>query len=168
MGGGGPKKVKSTTTTAPSDLIAPQIGQAAQAASNAFNRSGGNDLQNQSVDLFSRTLAGDFLSPDSNPYLQDTFDRAAQLTRGRLNTEFAGAGRDQIAALPARSQELQDLAGSIFGGNFARERMFQNEAATSSQSLDPTNQFIDRIARLVPGAGGTTTSTQPVFKTGLF
>lgn len=121
-------------------------------------------LLDQASDLTSQTLAGDFLSPDTNPFLADTFNRAADLTQTRLSSEFAGAGRDLNAALPARSQELQTLAAGIFGPNFQAERNRQMGSIANAQGLDPVNQLINRLAGLTPGAGGVTTSRQPVFQ----
>ena len=118
--------------------------------------------------LTSDTLQGNFLSPDSNPFLESTFNRAADLTRGRLDSEFSGAGRNLGAAQPARSEELQTLASNIYGGNFQAERDRQLTAVDQAQGLDPTNMFINRLAGIVPGAGGVTSSTQPVFRQGLF
>ncbi len=129
---------------------------------------GANGLIGQSQSLTGQTLAGDFLRPESNPFLQGTFNRAADLTRGRLDTEFAGAGRNLGASFPARSDELQTLASNIFGGNFQAERDRQVSAVDQSQGLDPLNLFINRLAGIIPGAGGSTSSTQPVFRTGLF
>jgi len=128
----------------------------------------GAGLIGQGQDLLSQTLGGDFLDPSTNPFLQSTFNRAADLTRGRLDTEFAGAGRNLGAAQPARSEELQTLASNIFGQNFQAERDRQINALASSQDFDPINLLINRLAGIIPGAGGTTTSTQPVFKTGIF
>ncbi len=144
----------------------------------------GSPLTDAASDLTTQTLQGDFLSPDSNPFLEQTFNRAADLTRGRLDTEFAGAGRNLGAARPARSEELQTLASNIFGSNFQRERDRQMNAVGQARGLasdDFTdiqamidaggfniNQFIDRLAALIPNAGGTTRQTTPVFRTGLF
>lgn len=202
----GPSNVTSTTSTEiPSFLQGPlqnAVGMAGSEASilrndpnNAlrtrdgvsalFDRGqGGSPLVDSAQGLTQRTIEGDFLSPDSNPFLQQTFDRAAELTRGRLDSEFAGAGRNLGASMPARSQELQDLAGSIFGGNFQRERdrqvnavnqslpLAQNDFSDIRAMIDAggfgTNQFVDRLAALIPNAGGTTRSTQPVFRQGLF
>jgi len=127
-----------------------------------------NDLIGQSQGLTGQTIRGDFLRPESNPFLADTFNRAADLTQTRLASQFAGSGRDQAAALPARSEELQTLASNIFGGNFQQERNRQVGAVDQSQALDPLNRFINQLAGIIPGAGGTTTSTQPVFRQGLF
>jgi len=128
----------------------------------------GAGLIGQGQDLISQTLGGDFLDPSSNPFLQSTFNRAADLTRGRLDTEFAGAGRNLGAAQPARSEELQTLASNIFGQNFQNERDRQINALGSAQGFDPLNILINRLAGIIPGAGGVTTATQPVFKTGIF
>lgn len=205
----GPRNVTSTTTTEIPAFLQGPLEQATRGASDQYfwNSSGGRAgqdaiQQEQGVDalfnrgqtgsplvqgaqgLTSKTIAGDFLSPDSNPYLEQTFNRAAELTRGRLDSEFAGAGRNLGATMPARSQELQDLAGSIYGGNYQRERDRQVGAVNQALPLAnadftdiqamidaggfTTNQFIDRLAALIPNAGGTTTATQPVYRTGLF
>jgi len=92
-----------------------------------------------------------------NPFtsLDMQFNRAADLTRNRIAGEFSGYGRDLDASLPARSDELQTLASNIYDP----QNLLQ---------FDPTNMFINRLAGLIPGAGGSTQSTQPVFRTGLF
>lgn len=92
-----------------------------------------------------------------NPFtsLDTQFGRAADLTRTRLDSEFSGAGRNLGAAYPARSDELQTLASNIYN-------------PSNLLQFDPTNLLINRIAGLVPGAGGSTQSVQPVFRTGLF
>ncbi len=170
----GPKNVTSTTSTeVPAFLQGPltsavQLSQGRAESDFAGNNLGPSELNDNASSLVNRTIQGDFLSPDSNPFLQGTFDRAADLTRGRLDTEFAGAGRNLGASQPARSEELQTLASNIFGGNFQAERDRQGQALGQAQGFDPLNQFINRLSALIPGAGGVTTSTQPVFKTGLF
>lgn len=97
------------------------------------------------------------LNPELNPFLQDTFNRAADLTRTRLSSEFAGMGRNPEAALPARSQELQHLAGSIFDPAYLAQ-------------FDPTQTLINRILPLI-GASGTNmnmTQKKGVYQQGLF
>lgn len=128
----------------------------------------GSGLIGQGQNLISQTLGGEFLDPSTNPFLASTFNRAADLTQGRLQTEFAGAGRNLGAALPARSEELQTLSSNIFGQNFQAERDRQQAALSSAQGFDPLNLLINRLAGIIPGAGGSTQSTQPVFRTGIF
>jgi hypothetical protein len=58
----------------------------------------------------------------SNPYLDAQFNRAADATQQRLQSGFAGSGRNIEAARPAASQELNDLATGIYGGAYENER----------------------------------------------
>jgi hypothetical protein len=92
-----------------------------------------------------------------NPFtsLDQQFDRASDLTQTRLSSEFAGAGRNQVAAIPARSDELQTLASNIYN-------------PSNLMQFDPLNQLINRLGGLAPNAGGTTNAQQPVFRSGLF
>ena len=122
---GGPKNVTSTTNSEPPEYLRGPLQTAANAAVGDFQR-GGN----------------------INPYtsLDMQFNRASDLTRGRLDTEFAGAGRNLGAAAPARSDELQTLASSIY-------------SPSNLLQFDPTNMLINRLAGIIPGAGGSTQST---------
>ncbi len=201
----GPTNVTSTTATElPAFLQTPLEGSvnrsviASQGGDDTTNRlrqtagltalfdrgEGGSPLIDQAQGLTSQTIAGDFLRPESNPFLESTFNRAADLTRGRLDTEFSGAGRNLGASIPARSEELQTLSSNIFGGNFQQERDRQAQAVNQAGPLANTDfqniqaqidsgsfdidQLINRLTGIIPGAGGVTTSTQPVFRTGLF
>jgi hypothetical protein len=58
----------------------------------------------------------------SNSYLDAQFNRAADATQQRLQSGFAGNGRNIEAARPAASQELNDLATGIYGGAYENER----------------------------------------------
>lgn len=127
------KTAKSTTTSELPTWLSGPLQQATQAAL--------GDFRNPSQDIFGS--------------LDQQFNRAADLTRTRLDSEFSTAGRNLGASMPARSQDLQDLALGIF----SPERV---------QAFDPTSILINRLSQLVPGAGGTTTSQTPYFKSGLF
>lgn len=134
MSSGGKKKAKTTSTFEPPSYLQGAYQDIANAAGEQY--ASGNNI---------------------NPYtsLDMQFNRAADVTRTRLDSEFAGSGRNLGASQPARSDELQGLAARIYDPqNIAR--------------FDPLNQYIDRIAALTPGAGGTQTSIQPYFKSGLF
>jgi len=131
----GPKNVTSTTNTEPPAYLRGPLQTAANAAVSQYRNPA---LQNS---IFSS--------------LDQQFGRAADLTRTRLSSEFAGQGRNLDAAYPARSDELQTLAANIYD-------------PSNLMNYDPTNMLINRLAGIIPGAGGMTTSTQPVFRTGLF
>ena len=139
-------------TRAPGFLQSP-LQNAALASNAAFGQGIEGFNQTAGRNLIGQQLRGDFLMPESNPFLQGTFNRAADLTRGRLDTEFAGSGRNLGASQPARSEELQTLASNIFGGNFARERGLQQGALSQVSQFDPINQLIQRIGLLAPAAG---------------
>src|SRR5690606_1145460 len=96
------------------------------------------------------------------------FQNAANATRTQLSSEFAGQGRDLGAALPARSDQLQNLSAQIYGGNYQAERDRQMTAVDQGNTLDPLNRFINQLGGLIPGAGGTSSSTQPVYRGGIF
>lgn len=192
----GARNVTTTTRTEPSPFLTGPIQSAAGAAQNIFsganpivtqgrlalaNRGlGGSPVVGDAQQLTRSTLQGDFLSPDTNPFLAQTFNRAADLTRGRLASEFAGSGRNLGASAPARSEELQTLSSNIFGQNFARERALQANAvnqalplanqdfrdigAVIDAGLSPSNTLINQIQALAPAAGGTAVGTQPVFR----
>lgn len=201
----GPKNVTSTTNTAPPDYMVPALkdvtnqagtanldltrrnignqGQTAAGLEAMFNRGAqGSPQLSQAMQTNMDTMQGNFIN--SNPYLDQTFNRAADLTRGRLSSEFAGAGRNQGASMPARSEELQTLASNIFGGNYQSERDRMGQAVSQSIPLAntdwqniqgmvdagnfPIDQYIKRISALIPGAGGETSATQPIYKTGIF
>lgn len=59
---------------------------------------------------------------DTNPYLDATFNRAADSVQQRLQSGFAGSGRNIEAARPAAADELNDLATRIYGGAYDAER----------------------------------------------
>lgn len=113
---------------------------------------GPNPLLNAGLQNATSVLSGDFLRPETNPFLQSTFNRAADLTRNRLSSEFARAGRDIDASAPARSEELQTLASNIFGNNYQRERTNQLQTLGQLPSLMGA-RFIDPKA--LAGVGGT-------------
>ena len=59
---------------------------------------------------------------EQNPYLDATFNRAADQVQNRLQTSFAGAGRNVGAARAPAALELNDLANQIYGGAYESER----------------------------------------------
>ena len=156
----GPEVDNTTNTiTRPPQFLEPGIANAAYGAASVFNGGPESYVSNQGRNLVGQTLRGDFLLPGTNPYLQSTFDRAANTVQNRLDTQFAGAGRNIGASLPAARQELSDLATGIFGGNFQAERDRQMQTLGMSSSFDPLNQYIQRLGLLGPIAGRTSNQT---------
>lgn len=154
--GGGKKTQTSTSTTGVPEWLLPYFQGALGDAQNLYNTSGPSAATQTGIeellgfnpagaqsalDLNQRTLAGDFLSPSSNPWLQQTFDAGADALQGRLGSQFAGAGRNVGpnaggAFQGATSQGLSSLAGDIFGGNYQQERQRQMQAMGMAPGLD--------------------------------
>lgn len=67
------------------------------------------------------TLNGRYLD-QQNPYLDATFNRAAQATQASLEGQYAGTGRNVAASLPQRTDMLTGLATQIYGGAYDAER----------------------------------------------
>lgn len=156
----GPKTTSAqTATTSAPDFLQPGLRGAATATNNAFTSGIEGFNQTAGRDLVGQQLRGDFLTPDSNPFLRANFDRAADLTQTRLASEFAGQGRNIGASLPARSEELQSLSAQLFGNNFANERAIQQNSLNQASTFDPIDQLIRRIGSIAPSAGRTQTTT---------
>jgi hypothetical protein len=58
----------------------------------------------------------------TNPYLDQTFNQAADQVQNRLQSQFSGSGRNISAARNPASQELNGLASNIYGGAYESER----------------------------------------------
>lgn len=98
-----------------------------------------------------QSLNGGFANPDANPYLKATFDNAAMATQGQLASQFAGSGRNVEQSQGLRAQQLNDLATSIYGGNYANERNLTQQALGYAQPLG--NQSYADIAALNQSGG---------------
>jgi hypothetical protein len=70
----------------------------------------------------------------TNPYLDQTFERAAQQSRGVLSSEFSRGGRNIDASAPARADMLSGLAAQIYAPAYENERNRQLQDLTSQRS----------------------------------
>jgi hypothetical protein len=113
--------------------VAPLSQQSEQALQGIQNQATNNPLTSAQQDLATKTLQGGFLG--SNPYLDQTFERAAQATQGQLASQFAGAGRNVDQSQGLRAQQLNDLSTQIYGGAYSDERNRQNQVLGMSPQL---------------------------------
>jgi hypothetical protein len=93
----------------------------------------GSPVNTAAQDLATQTLQGGFLG--SNPYLDQTFNRAALQTQNQLASQFAGSGRNVEASQGLRGQQLNDLATGIYGGAYDAERNRQQQVLGMSPAL---------------------------------
>jgi hypothetical protein len=125
--------------------VIPFAPQSEQALSGIEQRATqGSPLVGAAQDYATKSLQGGFLG--SNPYLDQTFNQAALATQGQLASQFAGAGRDVDASMGLRSQQLNDLATKLYGGNYANERALQQGVLGSALPL--ANQDYVDLAQL--------------------
>lgn len=148
----------------------------------------GTPLLGPATAEYGRTITGGYLSPDSNPYLRQTFDSAAKgvtdaysnVVQPRTDSMFFGPG--SMGGNTAYGQQVQqnqvglarglsDLATNIYGGNYQQERQRQFGAAGAapgftqqgySAAYSPYSSYLDVIGRPF-GTSGANTASQPYF-----
>lgn len=159
--GGGEKDV--TSTSSPHKMFKPYIKDILGGAQglysgmdptysnlyaglNPFQMQGINELgsfdpraTNAASDYATRVLGGDYLN--SNPWLDQSFNRGADALQARMGSQFSLSGRNVGADAGgaykgATAQGLSDLAGTIYGGNYQAERDRMGQAASMAPGLD--------------------------------
>lgn len=143
----------------PDSTVAARSPQEVLASEQMTNRAtAGSALARAGTENLRATAAGEFLNPETNPYLAQTFrDASSEVTRAYqtavipgLTSRFAGAGgagmvRDPntgelrfasgalrnagTRAQDVLAQNLNELGTQIFGGNYQQERSRQLAAA---------------------------------------
>jgi len=96
----------------------------------------GNPLLGSTQQEIQNILSGQYLDPTTNPYLQQTFQRAAGDVQSQLGSMFAKGGRYGSAALAETAgRRMGDLASQIYGGAYQQERQRQLQAAQLAPAL---------------------------------
>lgn len=105
----------------------------------------GSGVVGAGLDYAKSVLHGDYLDPNKAPYLRDTYDAAARDVRSNFMRSVlpgaslgaygrGGSGREANRQATAYDQilgrNLNELGTSIYGGNYARERGYQNQVAS--------------------------------------
>ncbi len=105
----------------------PEFGNARNLANDTLQGQFLNTPMGQAQGLGNATLRGDFLN--SNPYLDRTFNRAADAVTNRFASATQGSGLHNAGAQQMMGRNLNDLATNIYGGNYAQERQNQQNMA---------------------------------------
>lgn len=62
--------------------------------------------------------SGQYLNPNSNPYLAGTLQTANQGVQNQISSEFGAAGRNVVGSAPVQSSAMNQLANQIYGGAY--------------------------------------------------
>ena len=90
----------------------------------------GSPLLGSSQQEIQNILSGQYLNPATNPYLQQTFQRAAGDVQSQLGSMFAKGGRYGSAAMAETAgRTMGDIASQIYGSAYNQERARQLQAA---------------------------------------
>lgn len=96
----------------------------------------GSPLVRSAQDQLTATMRGDYMTPDSNPYLQGQMDRVTANVLPQVNARFAASGRsDSGLAARAAAEGLADAQGGLLMQNYNAERGRQIQGMMFAPSL---------------------------------
>jgi hypothetical protein len=124
-------------------------------AANALTTSralNGSSVMNNAKDYTTGLLGGSFLSPESNPYLKDTFNRGADQVQQRVNSAFGNGGRFGSGVnQEVLGKGMNDLASQVYGGAYDSERNRMQQGLLFAPQL-AANDYQDLSALSSVGA----------------
>ena len=122
----------------PGNMVTPFSAQTQQAMNMAQQRAmAGSPVTRAAQNLATQTLQGKFLG--GNPHLDSQINRAIQLSRGGLASEFAGMGRDvgktSSGHFPARAEQIKYITNDFLWRNYDAERARQQAMVPQAGGL---------------------------------
>jgi hypothetical protein len=174
--GSNPTNVTTTTSAEPSEFIRPYFQQAIDYGQDLFESQTpqffpeatytgfapqtetalqlaqaraiqGNPLLGSAQGEVNKILQGDYLSPTSNPFLQNVANQVADNVTSQVQSQFSRAGRlGSGANQEILAKQLADAQNRLFSDNFAAERQRQFDAVQLAPSLGQADY--DDIAQL--------------------
>jgi hypothetical protein len=99
----------------------------------------GSPEENLARMQYGQTMAGDYLSPDANPYFSRVMDRALGDVQSRLNSQFAGSNFGTTAHQESMARALGDVSAGAYSQQYQNER----EAQQRAMSMYPQFANID-------------------------
>jgi hypothetical protein len=131
--------------------VIPFSDQTNQGLSMIQNRAtNGSPLTGSASGYANDVLQGKYMG-QNNQYLNQTFNTAADQVQNRIQSQFAGSGRNIDAGRNIAAQEMGNLATNIYGGAYESERNRQQQVLPMSGQL--ANQEYADADRLL-GVGG--------------
>lgn len=133
----------------PGSTVVPFSGQTQDALAAAEQRArSGSPVQAGGSEQMLKTIRGDYLNPDSNPYLAATYKAASRpmveqfrdATMPGIDSSFIKSGRYGSGAYADQQQKAQDVLGrnlgelatGIYGQNYQQERGRQDQAVANA------------------------------------
>jgi hypothetical protein len=95
----------------------------------------GSPTLNAGNNQLTSTLNGDYLGPNTNPWLKGNVDQAMDDVTGRVNSQFNNSNFGSTAHQETLQRGLGDVAESMYGGNYQAERGRQVGAIGMAPSL---------------------------------
>lgn len=160
MGAGSPpSNTTSKTTAEPPKYLQQYLKNAAQYAQNLYTyqpdvyqgfganeRAGldqqlaiarqGNPISGGALSNYTDTMNGRYMDPSSNPWLAEVANRAAMEAEGRINSQYAGAGRTRSGAWANALADANTQArADLYGQNYQNERQIQANYAMNAPQL---------------------------------
>jgi len=149
--GSNPQNITTTTSSEPSEFVRPYVTEAFGQAQDLFRsptpnyfpsqtyagfapettaalnlasaRALNNPLLGSSQTEINKILQGDYLTPTSNPYLQDLYNQMAGDVTSGVQSQFTKAGRlGSSANQETLARELGNLATKVYSPNYEQER----------------------------------------------
>ena len=153
----------STTTTSPWAALSPYLTSGFANAQNVYNQQNqAGSLFNQAQGLAGQTLAGNYLTPDSNPYLKSSVEDALGLARSSFAGQYGGAAGqnlDNSGYQEALGRALGATATNAYSNAYQNERQNQMAAIPFAASL-PYANLQGYLGALSPGLQFGTSTTQ--------
>jgi hypothetical protein len=115
--------------SSPQELVAGFSQPQNQAISGIQSLATNNPTLGAAQNYTQNVLSG---NPANNPYLNSEFNHAANSVQNRLESEFAGAGRNVIGSAPVQADELNNLATQLYGGAYNTGVQQQENALASA------------------------------------
>jgi len=95
----------------------------------------GSQTLNSANQNITDTLNGNYLSPDSNPFLKGNVDQAMGDVQSRINSQFNNSNFGGSANQETLQRGLGEVANNMYGDNYSQERGRQLQASTQAPTL---------------------------------
>ena len=104
---------------------------------------------------YEKVMGGGYLSPDSNPFLQDIVNRSVSSSMAAPVGNFAGSGRFGSGAMANAMADIgQQTAANLYGANYQTERDRMMNMLARSNEIDSLQTAGDlRAAEALEGVG---------------